>query len=83
LHELETRVKERYLILSRVRDKISDKVMDIINKEHLELIATIPDDEKLFEMDSTGESVWSLENSPAYNAVSELLKKLNLKNNNK
>jgi CO dehydrogenase maturation factor len=79
LRELETRVKERYLILNRVKSKISDKVMDIINKEGLELIAKIPDDEKLSEMDSIGEPIWSLENSLAYNAIDELMKKLNFK----
>jgi len=79
LRELETRVKERYLILNRVKSKISDKVMDIINREGLELITKIPDDEKLSEMDSIGESIWSLENSPAYDAICELMKKLDFK----
>lgn len=81
IKELETRVKERYLILNRVRNEVSDKVMNIVDREGLKLAAIIPDDDLLADMDSVGRSIWSLENSPAYNSVSELMKKFEFDRN--
>ena len=81
IKELETRVKERYLILNRVRNEVSDKVMNIIDREGLKLAAVIPDDELLADMDSFGRSIWSLDGSIAYSAVSELMKKFGFDKN--
>lgn len=80
IKELETRVKQRYLILNRVRNKVSDQVMNIIEKEGLKLAAKIPDDPALTDLDSVGGSIWNLNDSIAYNALGKMMMELNFEN---
>jgi len=75
--ELETRVKEKYLILNRVRHSIPQPLIEKIEDEGLKLISSIPEDDDLLEMDQNGEPIWlSLERLSAYQAINQLMKKL-------
>lgn len=79
LKELETRVKEKNLILNRVRNSLSRPVKKIIEEEGLKLIHSIPEDEKLLEMDQDGSPIWKIDpRSPAYLAVDKLMKNIEL-----
>jgi len=50
-----------------------------IEAEGLKLACTVPEDEKLLETDSIGKPIWPiLADSPAYRAVGELMKKLDI-----
>ncbi len=75
--ELETRVKEKSLILNRVHDSIPASLKEAVAEEGLELLSIIPEDKKLLKMDQEGKSIWDIPaRSPAYKAIIELWKKL-------
>jgi len=81
LAELKTRVGKRHLILNRVRNargnSASETLRSIIDKEGLNLIASIPEDEQLLELDQTGNPVWSIpQDSLVYQAVNSFMNKL-------
>ena len=77
LTELETRVGERHLILNRLKDKIPGSLEKLIAEEGLQLISSIPEDERLLRMDQSGEPIWQIEDdSPAYQVVHQLMKTL-------
>jgi CO dehydrogenase maturation factor len=81
LAELDTRVGQRHLILNRVRNSQANTVPEalrpIIDKEDLNLIASVPEDEQLLEIDQTGNPVWTIpEDSCVYQAVNSLMNKL-------
>lgn len=78
LQELNTRVKEKYLLLNRIKGSILEPIMKLIENEGLRLISSIPEDRKLLQMDQTGEPIWSLpKNSLASKAIHQLMVKLN------
>lgn len=78
LKELETRVKEKYLILNRVKNSITLPVKKVIEEEALKLLHSIPEDEKLLKMDQAGNPIWNIRpESSAYQAVDKLMKRLN------
>jgi CO dehydrogenase maturation factor len=77
LVELNTRVGERHLLLNRVRDPVPEALQQIISKEGLSLLATIPEDEQLRKSDQTGEPVWNIpEESSIYLEIDRFMKKL-------
>jgi len=77
LLELDSRVREKYLILNRVLPPLSLPVKREIEEEGLKPLCSIPEDNQLLEMDQRGESIWSISaDSAAYQAVSELTAKL-------
>ncbi len=79
LQELDTRVKERYLIVNRVRDSLPQGMTESIKAEGLELLCSIPEDELLYETDQQGKSIWPVINlSDAYQLLGEGLKQLNI-----
>jgi CO dehydrogenase maturation factor len=79
LKELETRVKEKNLILNRVRNSLSRPVKKIIEEEGLKLLHSIPEDEKLLKTDQDGNPIWKINpRSPAYLAVDKLMKNIEL-----
>lgn len=87
LSELDTRVGEKHLILNRVRESsgksATGPLNQVIDEESLSLFATVPEDEKLLEMDQNGDSVWSLpEDSPSYQAVDIFMDKLTQRGKN-
>jgi len=79
LKELEARVKEKYLILNRVFDSIPKPVKKAVEEEGLKLLHLIPEDETLLKMDQDGNPIWNIMlKSKAYQAVDQLMKKLEL-----
>ncbi len=79
LKELETRVKEKNLILNRVRNSLPRPVKKVIEGEGLKLLHSIPEDEELLKMDQDGNPIWKIKSrSSAYQAVGELMKKIEL-----
>ena len=75
--ELNTRVREKHLILNRVQDSVSQEAKDTIQDEGLKLLASIPNDSKLLELDQRGKTIDSVaDDSPAYKELDRLLKKL-------
>ena len=79
LKELEARVVEKHLILNRVRNALSRSVKKVIEEEGLKLLHSIPEDEELLKMDQDGNPIWKIKpRSSAYQAVGELMKKIEL-----
>jgi CO dehydrogenase maturation factor len=79
LRELETRVGRRYLVLNRVSGPLSNPVEAAIGEENFSLLAAIPEDEMLLEMDREGIPVRSVAgNSSAWLAVGKMMDSLNL-----
>lgn len=79
IKELETRVGEKHLILNRIKDSLPPQVIKSIEDEGLKLFSSIPEDENLSKLDQNGEpSFQIMADSPAYQAISQLLKKLQI-----
>jgi len=77
IEELNTRAKERYLILNRVNDSIPQPLLNQIKHEGLHFMYSIPVDTKILETDQVGKPIWPiLKQSSAYQAVGRLMKKL-------
>lgn len=77
LKELDLRVREKHLILNRVRNSISQTAKNIIEEEGFRLLCSIPEDEKLLELDQSGKPIWSVRaDAPVFKAVDRLMKKL-------
>jgi len=77
LQELETRIRAKYLILNRASHPLPDSVQELIAKEGLSLVATIPEDEKLLKADQTRIAVWPLlPQTAAYGAIDPMLRKV-------
>jgi CO dehydrogenase maturation factor len=75
--ELNTRVREKHLILNRVQKSVSQEVKDAIQEEELKLLSSIPNDSKLLELDQRGKTIDSVpEDSAVYKKLDRLLKKL-------
>ena len=75
--ELETRIKERYLILNRVRGSLPPVAAECINSEELDLLCTIPEDERIYATDQEGNPIWPmLERSNAYRSFGKVLNRL-------
>ncbi len=79
LSELDTRVKERYLVLNRLQDSLPDPLKKAIEDEGLRFICSIPEDQVIQKMDQMGDPIWTgLSNSDAYRAVEHLLTDLDM-----
>jgi len=79
LQELNTRAKEKYLILNRVYESPSEPVKEAINNEGLTVICSIPEDKNLLKIDQSGLPIWSnLSNTSTYSAIEQLMEKLNV-----
>jgi CO dehydrogenase maturation factor len=77
LKELDTRVRNKYLILNRVHDSLPNPVQKVMKEEGLSLLSSIPEDNKLLKMDQAGKPIWHIQaKSPAYQAVDQLMKKI-------
>lgn len=76
--DLETRVKEKYLILNKVKKSVNPSVLESIKSEDLKLIGTVNEDDKIMEMDSRGEPLWNIsKDTQAYQSIGEILAKFN------
>ncbi len=79
LRELDTRVRNKSLVLNRTRGPVCvpDEVARAIEDEGLELLHTVPWDEALLGLDQGEGSIFSLpEDSPAFAAVERLIERL-------
>jgi CO dehydrogenase maturation factor len=75
LKELDTRVQEKHLILNRIHNSIPQPVLKAIAEENLNLLCSIPEDEGLLDLDQHGKPIWDmLPDSPAYEAVTQMMK---------
>jgi CO dehydrogenase maturation factor len=75
--DLDTRVKEKYLILNKVSDSVSQTVIEKIESEGLRLLYSIPLDDELLNLDYNGKSIWSiLSELNSYKEIDKLMKKL-------
>jgi len=78
VRDLETRVKEKYLILNRVKDSIHPSVLESIKSEDLELVGTVADDNEIMDIDARGEAIWhTAKDTKAYGSIGEILGKFN------
>lgn len=77
LKELDTRIKEKYLILNRIREPVPESVKKMIDQEELKLLASIPEDEILQKVDQMGKPIWQLlPDSSLYRGVDHFMAKL-------
>ena len=68
---------ERYLILNRVNEPLSEAVKAAIAAEGLKHLGSIPQDDGLLSRDRAGEPIWEgLAGSSAYEALSRIMKEL-------
>jgi len=77
LEELETRVKARYLILNRTALPLADSIKEWLDKEGLDLLAAVPEDEILLNSDRAGKTLWPIfPRTDAYKAIGSMLRKI-------
>jgi CO dehydrogenase maturation factor len=74
---LDTRVKEKYLVLNRMLDVIPDEIQKIIDSEGLNLLYSIPKDENLLEMEYHAKPLWEIvDKLDSYSHINKMMKKL-------
>jgi CO dehydrogenase maturation factor len=74
---LDTRVKEKYLILNRCPETIPDEIQKVIDEEGMKLLCTLPKDESLLDMEYHAKPLWEIASDlNAYKQISNMLKKL-------
>ncbi len=77
--ELDLDIKQIYLVVNRVDGALNPRLAEEIEKEELELLQTIPEDELLPEYDLEYKPLLELpESSKAVKAIDELMSKVNL-----
>ena len=77
IDELKLNIKQTYLVVTRVVDKLSDDFSKQINELELELAGIIPSDESVLEYDSNGRPLIELPlESKAVQAVKNILGKI-------
>lgn len=75
--DLNIGVGKSYLILNQTKEAPSESVMDIIEKENIELIGVIPEDQTVYEFDLEGRPTIELpEDNPAVMAAFSLFSKI-------
>ena len=80
VNDLKTRVKEKYLILNRINNSVSQPVLDTIKIEDLNLLGIIPEDNDLLSQDQQGNLIWPIiSKSAAYQALKQIMPKLEIK----
>ncbi len=73
---LEINFKGLYLIANRTSPENEEKIKENAKEMGLEVIGTIPEDEKVREFDFEGRPLMELDDSKALNAVEKIVKKL-------
>ncbi len=77
MKELDTRVKEKFLILNRVDRSPASPVLEQIHREHLELLSTLPEDPEVRRLDENGKPVYQIsELSSFYQSIREMCIKI-------
>lgn len=77
--ELKVSIKELYLVLNRTEEKSEKKIKDYAEREGIEVIGAIPEDELIFDYDLEGRSLLELpQDSKALSAFKTIAEKLKL-----
>ena len=77
LQELDTRVNKKYLVINRARGELSSAVKEQIVSEGLELLAVIPDDNKVARIDAEGQAMYHVSTtSAAFQSIDAMLSAL-------
>lgn len=77
IKELDTRIREKHLILNRIKNSIPQQVVKTIKDEGLKLLHIIPEDNRLLELDQNERPIDPvMADSSAYKAVDQLMNKL-------
>ncbi len=78
-NELDIHIESSGLILNRVRGGTPPAVLEKIDQIGLPLLATLPDSQVIADLDSDGEPLVDIgRNTEVYQAVEEMMKRLNL-----
>lgn len=77
IKELDTRVREKYLIVNRCRDPLHPAAAASIDAKELRLLCTVPEDALLSETDRRGEPVWPVaDRTKTYAILGEAFERL-------
>lgn len=77
LFELDTRVGKKLFVLNKLKKSIPDELKKTMEKLDMECFFSIPEDEELLRLDSSGKPIWKIsEGTPAYQAVDRMMIKL-------
>ena len=77
IKELDTRVKEKYLIINRMETPLTPAIKEQIKTEGLELLGTLPEDPQVLRWEENGKPVYHLSDaSPFYQSMHELCEKI-------
>jgi CO dehydrogenase maturation factor len=75
--ELAVEVKDMGLVLNRAGGEVSATLKQAIESDQLQLLGSIPEDDRLLSWDMSGTALWpGLDESRAYGAMGKLLEKL-------
>jgi CO dehydrogenase maturation factor len=74
---LDTRVKEKYLVLNRFGNPLTTEVQKLIDSDGLNVLCTLPKDEKLLEMEYHGAPLWEIASGlESYSHIDKMMRKL-------
>lgn len=80
IKKLKIDVGKNYVVINRVKDELPENLKEILEKEELELIQTIPEDKSITEADIENIPLINIkEDSPSFLKVKEMMEKI-LKN---
>lgn len=75
--ELDIRIEAAYLIINRLQGKLTQEATSFVDKLGVPLLGTIPSDDELSAFDYSGRPLVELsDQSPVYQAVSEMMSKI-------
>jgi CO dehydrogenase maturation factor len=79
IKEMRTKVGRVGVVVNRVKNGLPDEIAQAIKDNNLELLATIPEDPNLYELEIKGKPIIQLpEDSPLRKGVKDILNKLGL-----
>jgi len=79
IKEMRTKVGKVGVVVNRVKNGLPEEISQAIKENNLELLAIIPEDPNLYELEIKGRPIIELpEDSPLRNGVKEILNKLSL-----
>jgi CO dehydrogenase maturation factor len=73
VNDLGTRVRDMYLIINRVTEKIPPPILDRVEELGLHLLGTLPEDDTISEFDMLGRPIFEVgDDAPVYKAVVQI-----------
>jgi CO dehydrogenase maturation factor len=76
-HSLNIGVGKSFLIINQVKDKLSDTIIDLVEKEDIELAGIIPEDDTVYDFDIDGKPTVDMpEDSKSVKAAFEVFDKI-------